>query len=104
MNVRLALLHASVVAVLLSGCSRADVLIDPEAWRDRSLPSASDVFAQRDAADRARIAALPVVPVVAIAPVVVPPVKGKKMTNTEELKAMPMPGQVNDHSSTQKKK
>ena len=104
MNIPTALFHVSVVALLLTGCNRADVSIDPEAWRDASLPNATDVFAQRDAADRARIAALPVVPVVAIAPVVVPPVKGKKMTNTEELKAMPMPGQVNDHSSTQKNK
>jgi len=90
--------------MVINGCSRADVLIDPEAWRDRSLPGASEVFAQKDAADRARIAALPVAPVVATAAEVVPPVKGKVMTTAEEVKSMPMPGQNNDHSSTPKKK
>ena len=104
MNIPTALFHVSVVALLLTGCNRADVSIDPEAWRDASLPNAADVFAQRDAADRARIAAVPVLPPVAIAPAVVPPVKGKEMTKGEELKVMPMPGQANDHSSTQPKK
>jgi hypothetical protein len=59
---------------------------------DPSVPDASSVFAAQDAADATLAAkqsvALP-------KPIVV----GKEMTKEQESKAMPMPGQTNDHST-----
>jgi hypothetical protein len=94
-------------AILAAGCGRNEVdavapngqpsqvatnhASIPQAFaRDPSVPDASTVFAEQDAADKAKAA-------LALPPQVATP--GKKMTKEEESKAMPMPGQVNNHSS-----
>ena len=60
---------------------------------DPSVPDASTVFAAQDAAQRAKAMPDPTALQQKAAP-------QEKMTVAEELKAMPLPGQANDHSTT----
>lgn len=58
--------------------------------RDPSLPDASAVFAEQDAADKATADAT------ALQQAAIPQ---KEMSKEEESKAMPLPSQANDHSN-----
>jgi hypothetical protein len=60
---------------------------------DPSLPDAATTFAAQDAADKTKA----IQDTNALQQRKVPQ---EKMTKTEELKAMPLPGQANDHSTT----
>jgi hypothetical protein len=60
---------------------------------DPSLPDAATVFAAQDAADKAKA----MQDTTALQQSAVP---HEKMTEAEESKAMPLPGQANDHSTT----
>ncbi len=60
--------------------------------RDPSVPDASAVFAAQAALDKSKGTAETIIPPQA-------PTPQKKMTKQEESKAMPMPGQVNNHST-----
>ncbi len=99
----------AALAALLAGCQNGDVPattsnrepsqavtnaapIPQMPTRDPSLPDAATTFAAQDAADKAKVgqntAALPQ-----------KPASREKMTKEEESKAMPLPGQANDHST-----
>ena len=96
---------AAVLCAGLVGCDREHDVLKPmpqvlEAKpstqgvsADNSVPDASAVFAAKDAADKARGALDTAALQQAAAP-------QKAMTKEEESKAMPLPGQVNDHSTT----
>jgi len=60
---------------------------------DPSLPDASTVFTAQDAADKAKA----IDDTTALQQKAAPQ---EKMTKAEESKAMPLPGQANDHSTT----
>ena len=60
---------------------------------DPSVPDASTVFAAQDAAERAKATA----DITALQQKAAPQ---EKMTAAEEAKAMPLPAQANDHSTT----
>ena len=64
---------------------------------DPSVPDASTVFAAQDAADKTKA-------MQDTAALQQKPAPQEELTKAEELKAMPLPGQVNDHSTTDKNK
>jgi len=100
----------AALAALLAGCQNGDAppttsnrepsqavtnaaSIPQMPTRDPSLPDATTTFAAQAAADKTKdvqnSAALPQ-----------KPATREKMTREEESKAMPLPGQANDHSTT----
>ena len=79
------------IALALAGCHKSDVL--PTTWKDPSVPDAATAFAAQDAADKAKA-------MQDTAALQAQSVPQEKMTKAEESKAMPLPGQSNDHSST----
>jgi hypothetical protein len=97
------------LAFALAGCQRGDAPsitssglpsglgvnmspIPQVPWPDRSVPDASTAFAQ-DAADKTKA-------MQDTSALQHKPAPQEKMTKTEESKAMPLPGQANDHSTT----
>lgn len=100
----------AALAMALTGCQRSDAPaitsngVPPEPVTnaaqipqfpkgDPSVPDASTVFAAQDAAEEARA----MHDTAALQKKAAPQ---EKMTKAEESKAMPLPGQANDHSTT----
>ena len=100
----------AALAMALTGCQKSDAPAitsngaPPEpitntapipqfAKGDPSVPDASTVFAAQDAAEKARAMQDTAALQQKSAP-------QEKMTKAEESKAMPLPGQANDHSTT----
>jgi hypothetical protein len=98
------------LAMLLAGCQRSDAPaitsngtprqpvtnatpIPQIPKGDPSLPDAATVFAAQDAAEKAKAMQDTTVLQQKSAP-------QEKMTKAEESKALPLPGQANDHSTT----
>ena len=78
---------AVAVATALAACEREPVT---QVWTgDPSLPDAATVFA-KEAAEKAQASQESGASQAA----------AKPLTNAEESKAMPLPGQANDHSNT----
>ena len=86
-------LAGTVLALVLAGCNEREALA--ASWKDPSVPDAATAFAAQDAAARTKATqdAAAVQAQSKVAP-------QEKMTPAEESKAMPLPGQANDHSST----
>jgi hypothetical protein len=104
------MLVAAALAVGVAGCQNRDATntttndaLPPSAASttpmaqvppgDPSLPDASAVVAALDAADKAKA-------MQETAALQKKPAPQEKMTKGEESKAMPLPGQANDHSTT----
>ena len=100
----------AAIAIALGGCEGSDVPAatsngaPPEsattttpipqfAKGDPSVPDASAVFAAQDAADKAKA-------MEDATALQQKPAPQEPMTQVEESKAMPLPGQANDHSTT----
>jgi hypothetical protein len=100
----------AALAMALTGCQKSDVPVitsngvPPEpttnaapvpqfAKGDPSVPDASTVFAAQDSAEKARA-------MQDTAALQQKPAPQETMTKAEESKAMPLPGQANDHSTT----
>ena len=100
----------AAIAIALAGCQRSDAPavtsngappgsaatatpIPQFSKGDPSVPDASTVFAAQDAADKAK--AMQDATALQQKPAPMEP-----MTKTDESKAMPLPGQANDHSTT----
>jgi hypothetical protein len=92
-SVSRSVLAVAALALLLAGCQERDVLSGT--WKDPSVPDAATTFAAQDAAAKTR--ALEDTAAVQAQSKAAPQ---EKMTTAEESKAMPLPGQANDHSTT----
>jgi hypothetical protein len=85
-------LAGAALALVLAGCQKSDVV--SANWKDPSVPDAATAFAAQDAANKAK--ATQDTAAVQAQSKVAPQ---EKMTKAEESKAMPLPGQANDHST-----
>src|SRR5512140_1348015 len=100
----------AALAMVLAGCQRIDLPtvatdgappqpppnatpIPQMSKGDPSVPDAATTFAAQDAADKTKA-------MQDTAALQQKPAPQEKMTRAEESKAMPLPGQVNDHSNT----
>jgi hypothetical protein len=97
------------LAIMLAGCQRSDAPITsngappqpvtnatpiPQMSKgDPSVPDATTVFAAKDAAEKTKAMEETTARQQKTAP-------QEKMSKAEESKAMPLPGQANDHSTT----
>ena len=79
--------------ICLAGCQRPGSPLATQEWKgDPSLPDAATVFAQRDAEDKAKA-------MQDTAGLQAGSGARTDLTKAQESKAMPMPGQANDHSN-----
>lgn len=100
----------AAISIALAGCQKGDVPAVPSngmpservtdttpipqfSKGDPSVPDASTAFAAQDAADKAKA-------MEDTTALQQKPAPQEPMTKTEESKAMPLPGQANDHSTT----
>jgi len=100
----------AALAMALTGCQKSDAPaityngpppqpvintapIPQMPWRDPSVPDASAAFAAQDAADKTKT-------MQDTSASQQKPAPQEQMTRAEESKAMPLPGQANDHSTT----
>ena len=110
MNKARSIFAGAALAMALSGCQKSDAPaitsngVPPEPLTnaapvpqfhkgDPSVPDASIVFATQDAAEKAKA-------MQDTAALQQKPAPQEEMTKVEESKAMPLPGQANDHSTT----
>jgi len=101
---------AATIALALAGCQQSVAPLNPPNGApaqsvgsvgpipqmpqgDPSVPDASTVFAAQDTAEKAKA----MTDTTALQQKAAPQ---EKMTTAEETKAMPLPGQANDHSTT----
>ena len=104
------ILAGAALAMVLAGCQKSEapaitsngappqpvtnVTPSPQMPKgDPSVPDASTVFAAKDAADKTKA-------MQDTTALQQKPALQEEMTKAEESKAMPLPGQVNDHSTT----
>src|SRR5438093_9309077 len=129
-NVSRAIFVGAALLLALTGCQRTDkpavvataerqVIVDttpttasaaipPQSARDPSLPDAATALAEQDAAEKAKAEGAVAAPSVATpqkgvddnAAAQRSPAPQEPMTKEEETKAMPLPSQPNDHSTT----